>query len=162
MKPIKEISAKKSLQHYEKFIEIEVVKMYVTLKLSHQFWRIFNNVADFFWSRCLQQVLIQVSRQYEKNSSVRKILIIGISRPSKFHGFWAVMDQKMAQSWCKTIICQTISSFNWLLSLKYWFLSLKKGKVDMVKMCVTPKLRHQFWRNFNYVADFFGLNVFNG
>ena len=35
--PIEEILAKKSLRHYEKFIEIEVVKMYVTLKLSHQF-----------------------------------------------------------------------------------------------------------------------------
>ena len=84
-----------------------------------------------------------------------KILTIGISRPSKFHCFWAVMDQKRAQSWCKTIKCQTISSISWLLSQKYWFLSLKKGKVDMVKMCVTPKLTHQFWRIFNNVADFF-------
>ena len=37
------------------------------------------------------------------NSSVRKISIIGISRPSKFHGFLAIMDQKMVQSWSKTI-----------------------------------------------------------
>ena len=106
--PIEDIIAKKSLWHYKKFMEIEMVKMYVTLKLAHQFWRIFNNVADFFWSRCLQWVLIQVSKRFEKNSSVRKILIIGISRPSKYHGFWASMDQKMTQSRSEIINRQRI------------------------------------------------------
>ena len=100
-------------------------------------------------------VKLSVQGIWKKKSSMRKILTIGISRPFKVHGFWAVTDQKMAQSWCKTIISQTISSFSWLLSLKYWFLSLKKEKADMVKMCVTPKFTHQFWRIFNNVADIF-------
>ena len=42
----------------------------------------------------------------------QKILKGLYSRPSKFHGFWAVMDQKMAQSWSKIIKGQGISIIN--------------------------------------------------
>jgi hypothetical protein len=79
---------------------------------------------------------------YKKPQVPYSLVIPDPSFSMVFNGFWAVTDQKMAQSGSKIMKCELILNVNGLPAQKIGIIAPKAGKTQkLVKSLVNPDMR---------------------